>query len=379
MRTAEILCLGFCVGLWAPPLPMIASEIDEAALRQLSEVESSDQPGTAAGAWAKVAAADVEQLPRILAAIDSGKPLAANWLRAAVDTISERALANRHELPVDKLVAFIRDTSHDPQARRLAFEWLRRVKPEQGARMIAGMLQDPSVELRREAVALRIESGNQLESNGQLPAAISAYQEGLSGARDEDQVKELAKRLRGLDQKLDLPKHFGFIQKWKLIGPFDNSNQVGLDNVYPPEIAVDLQGEYAGKDARATWHEFQGEDDFGMIDMNKTFGKLKEVTGYAWTEFYSDRQQDVELRLGCKNAWKLWVNGELLFRRNEYHRGMQMDQYRIKATLKPGRNEILFKLCQNEQVESWTVEWQFQLRVCDATGTAIHSAPTPKN
>jgi hypothetical protein len=34
----------------------------------------------------------------------------------------------------------------------------------------------------------------------------------------------------------------------------------------------------------------------------------------------------------------------------------------------------LIKLCQNEQKEEWTVQWQFQLRVCDASGTAVLSS-----
>jgi hypothetical protein len=57
---------------------------------------------------------------------------------------------------------------------------------------------------------------------------------------------------------------------------------------------------------------------------------------------------------------------------------MQLDQYRVPATLHPGRNQILLKVCQNEEVESWTVEWQFQIRVCDAVGSAILSTTRPK-
>ena len=52
---------------------------------------------------------------------------------------------------------------------------------------------------------------------------------------------------------------------------------------------------------------------------------------------------------------------------------MRIDQYKLPVQLKKGANIILIKACQNEQKEEWTVEWQFQLRVCDATGTAIHS------
>ncbi len=374
MRTIPPMCLWLVLAsLLAAPVALAAEAFD-ASLQQLSQIDSTDQPNSVSAAWKNVAQGDIQQLPQVLATIDGANPLAANWLRAAADAMAERALANKQSLPTVELERFITQTRHDPRARRQAFEWLRKVEPEQAAKLIPGMLQDPSVELRRESVALRITEAQQSEAAGARDSAITAYRQALDGARDEDQVKEIAKSLRGLDQEIDLPKHFGFIQNWQLIAPFDNTNQTGLDTVYPPESAIDLKSEVPGKDATAKWQAFTGEDDFGMIDLNKPFGALKEVVGYAWTEFQSDTEQEVELRLGCKNAWKVWVNGELLFSRNEYHRGMQMDQYRMQAKLKPGKNEILVKVCQNEQTESWTVEWQFQLRVCDATGTAIHSA-----
>jgi hypothetical protein len=52
---------------------------------------------------------------------------------------------------------------------------------------------------------------------------------------------------------------------------------------------------------------------------------------------------------------------------------MKIDQYQLPGQLNPGKNTILVKACQNEQIETWTVEWQFQLRVCDSSGTAILS------
>ena len=53
---------------------------------------------------------------------------------------------------------------------------------------------------------------------------------------------------------------------------------------------------------------------------------------------------------------------------------MEIDQYRVNAQLKPGKNTLLVKMCQNEQKEDWTKEWEFQLRVTDALGTPIVSA-----
>ena len=98
---------------------------------------------------------------------------------------------------------------------------------------------------------------------------------------------------------------------------------------------------------------------------------LKETVGYAYTEFESSRARSAEIRLGCKNAWKIWLNGKLIFGRDEYHRGQKIDQYKLPIELKAGKNTILVKACQNEQTEEWTVQWEFQLRICDATGSAI--------
>ena len=191
-------------------------------------------------------------------------------------------------------------------------------------------------------------------------------------ALDVGQVKAIAKQLRGLGREVDLPRRFGFLMRWQVIGPFDNTGREGFDKPYPPEEAVDLAETYGAKgDQKVQWQQLATSDEFGMVDLNKPFGMLKEVVGYAFTNFESDADRSVELRLGCQNAWKVWVNGKLLFAREEYHRGARIDQYRIPAQLRAGNNTILIKLCQNEQTEEWTVPWQFQMRVCDSAGTAI--------
>jgi hypothetical protein len=92
---------------------------------------------------------------------------------------------------------------------------------------------------------------------------------------------------------------------------------------------------------------------------------------YATTSYRSHKDQAIEFRLGTPNAWKMWVNGQLVFQREEYHRSTRMDQYKIPVTLKSGANTILLKVCQNEQTQSWAQDYKFQLRVCDATGSAV--------
>jgi len=52
---------------------------------------------------------------------------------------------------------------------------------------------------------------------------------------------------------------------------------------------------------------------------------------------------------------------------------VEIDQYRLSAKLKAGKNVILIKCCQNEQKEDWTKGWEFQIRLTDAEGTPLAS------
>ena len=115
--------------------------------------------------------------------------------------------------------------------------------------------------------------------------------------------------------------------------------------------------------------------------MNLPYGMIKEVVSYAYTEYDATESRKAELRLGGKNAWKVWVNGKFIFGRDEYHRGKRIDQCSLPIDLKKGTNTILVKVCQNEQEQSWTKDWDFQVRISDATGAAIlakNRKPTPK-
>ena len=324
--------------------------------------------------WKQLAGADASQLTTLLEAMDGANDLAANWLRSAVDAIVGREVSAARPLPLVALGKFLLDVRHEPRARRLAYELIARVDAVSAEKLLPGMLNDPSLELRRDAVQKVIDQAAQTFDAGNKPGATLLFQQALAFARDVEQIDGVAKKLKDLGQPVDLPAHFGFLTKWKVIGPFDNTGGKGFDVAYPPEAKVDFAAEYDGKSGKVRWQDFATKHDYGMVDLNKPCGKLQGGLGYAYTEFISDRPQTVELRLGGKNSWKVWLNGTLLFGRDEYHRQAGIDQYRMPASLQPGRNTILVKVCQNEQVEDWTVEWEFQLRVTDSLGTPIVSS-----
>ncbi len=331
----------------------------------------------ASRAWKELAAAKAEALPELLAGMNGANALVQNWLAAAVETVASRQLATGGTLPVAELGQFLFETRHDARPRRLAYDLIAQVDPGSAARMLPGFINDPANDLRRDAVETFIADGKKALASGQKPGATLLFQQALGASRDAAQIDRLAGSLRELGQKVDLIRQFGFLVDWRVIGPFDNTGRAGFEVVYPPEQALDFKASYEGKGVQASWKSLTSTNDHGVVDLNIPFGKLKEVTGYAATSFYSDIARPAELRLGCKNGWKIWFNGQFMFGRDEYHRGAEIDQYRLPIQLQPGENTILVKLCQNEQKEEWTVEWEFQLRVTDPLGTPIYSGPKP--
>ena len=342
----------------------------EDALKSLTAIEREGRGNEAASAaWQDVVKAGPSAIPALLAAAGKGSEVADNWLRLAGDVIIENAARARQPLPLAEVAAFVSDATHPPAGRVMAFDLLQRADAKKADELEPSLVQDPVQALRRGAVQRLIDAAKNKTGDEQKAGYLAA----LAAVRDEDQTTFLAGELKKLEVPVDLPLHFGFLMKWDLIGPFDNTARKGFDTVFPPEKEVTLDAAYDGKGAPVKWQPFESKDEYGKLDFNKPLGLQKETVAYATTTFDSATEREAELRLGCKNAWKVWLNGKLLFARDEYHRGQEMDQYKLKGHLQKGANVILVKCCQDEQKEQWTVEWEFQLRVCDSTGTAILS------
>lgn len=317
-------------------------------------------------------AADASALVEILNALNTANPLAANWLRSAFESIADRTLETGSEFPVDDVFAYFNNRENNPLSRRLAYEWLLKVDPQLESQVIPEALDDPSGEMRRDAVARLIEIAAEFRGNEQTEQAIATYQQALAGATDDDQVKAIVAPLEELGVDVDVTRHFGFLTEWSLVGPFDNVGMAGFDVAYAPETDFNLNAEYEGQLGPVTWQTFSTDDEYGIFDIAALTAPHKGAITYAYAEFESPDAQQVQFRIGTGNAWKLWVNGELLFAREEYHRGMWLDQYIVDGALQTGVNQILLKVCQNEQTEDWAQDWTFQFRICDPSGKAIH-------
>jgi hypothetical protein len=352
--------------------PAVAADIQPL----LARIKAVGREGTgnveAGRAWGELTRAGPDALPAILAAMDDANPTATNWLRTAVDSIAERERDAGRPLPAEALETFVKDTRHAGRPRRLAYEWLARVDPTAPDRLLPGMLHDPGAELRRDAVGRAIDQAQALLDRGDRDVARDAFRHALSGACEKDQVEAIAQKLKPLGVTVDPASHLGFVRRWLLASPFDSTGGTGFARAFPPEEKVDPAATYPGKGgAPARWVEHVTEDPYGIVDLNKALGKQKGVVAYAFAVIESPTARPVEVRAGCVTALKLFLNGKEIFGREEYHHGMTMDQHVGFGRLRAGRNELLVKVCQNEQTDDWAQDWKFQVRLCDQAGAAV--------
>jgi len=348
-----------------------------AALKAVCAVESNGAGHeSAVEAMKELNAASIDQVPEIIKAMDDANKLSQNWLRSAVVS----AIARGGELPREQVQSILDEKSHCSSGRLLAFEILTDGNETLAAEMIPGFIQDPSLPLRYKAVAALVAQTETI-SQDDSQTVIGLLGAALKNARDVGQIQQIASKLATHGIQVDLQSQLGFIPSWNVVGSFDNKDMAGFDVAYGPEQAIgmiDLNATYKDLEGNeTTWKEVTTDNPVGNVDLNSYIGKVKGATVYALGNFKSLEACDAEIRIGTANATKIWLNGELVMVNEIYHNSNSIDKFTGNVKLKEGDNQIFIKVCQNEQKEPWAQDWQFQLRVCDATGKPIEQAKAP--
>lgn len=373
-HVAVLFTLGLSVG---SAISARGADLDAALSKVRAVGAKGEGHAGAIAALKELGGTSTKDLLTILGAMDGANKVACNWLRSLAESAVERGTAQGQAMPVKELEQFLADRKHSPLGRRFAYELIASVDPTAEARLIPGCIDDESMELRRDAVALLLKGAEEAEKGGNTAEVVKISTEAYNAARLPEQVKSIAEKLTKLGVEVDVARQFGLIQNWHVIGPFDHTDNKGFDVAYEPEKSVDLNAKPQGKKGEVAWKSVVTKKVDGIVDLNEHVGKEKFAIAYAFNEFESDKDQEVEIRYGSINGSKVWVNGELIAANDIYHTGFEIDQYRGKVKLKKGKNQILVKICQNNQTEQWAQDWQFLLRVCDHLGTAVLSTDRP--
>ena len=347
------------------------------AIGTVQKVElHGDGHAAATKAMAVLNRVSASQIPMLFDALDESNQISANWLRAAI----QKSLANTAELPTDSIREYFDDHSNSAKGRWLAWQILAKEMPDFRAATIDQLATDPSMPLREIGIEKLLADASTFgtdidEMDDKAKEEKKALlQLALENARDVDQITSISKSLAPLGQEINLRKHLGFLETWHLVSGFDNKEESGFDVAYEPEKqlgSVDLAGTFTVGEETAAWKESTTEDETGVVDLNEVIAKDKGVIAYASSTYESETDCEAEVRIGTPNAHKIWINGELVMSNEIYHNSNSIDKFSSTVKLKKGSNQIVVKLCQNEQTEPWAQDWSFQLRFCDSTGKAL--------
>jgi hypothetical protein len=314
-----------------------------------------------------------EVLPRVLAAMDSANPVAANWLRTAYEAIVAREMARENpRLPLQGLWAFVADPKHSGKARRLALALCDRLEPDYLKRVIPGMITDP--EFREDAVEMTLAAGQQALVDGDSETARAEFHKAFEHARDGQQTQRAAGKLAGLGEDVDIAAHLGLVTDWWLVGPFDAPQTSGFAIEFPPERRIDLNAEYVGQDARTiTWVRHRAPDPLGLVNLVQALAPAKEAVGYAYAQLDSPSQRTAQLRCGADDNCTVWLNSEKVFGREQWLNGIRFDRFVAPVQLRRGANQLLVKVCQGPPNKDPQVpnNWSLQLRFCDEEGQGL--------
>jgi hypothetical protein len=328
-------------------------------------------------AWGKLVAAGPAVLPDLLDALDTPDTAVANWLRTAFDRIVEAELKNGGKrLEAELFLKYADDPRRQGRARRLALELADRLRPGTRDQRLPGWIDDPEF----GSDAIDFELARLPMANLDAAALLTRYRQLFAAARDIEQARAIARKLKEKNVEVSVADHLGFLRHWLVVGPFPGNLPKGYAAVFPPEEKLDLAAEYTGKgDKPIRWQRLAVPEAatgrLGVVDLFKPLGEPEDAVGYAYTAFDSPSDQEVEFRGSADDNFQVWVNGRRVFGLEEYRNGLRIDRHRFRVPLRVGRNTVLVKVCQGKSDGgSADTTFEFVLRVCDPTGKGVHLA-----
>ena len=166
----------------------------------------------------------------------------------------------------------------------------------------------------------------------------------------------------------------GFITEdaWMILGPFDNSNEIGYDTTYIQEESpmIDLTAKYDGLNGQVSWEKFSDEALDAYIHLGEY--NVDWRVSYIFATVTSPDERKAQIRWDSDDQGKVWLNGKQISAHTKTF-AAEIDKYTIPVTLKQGKNNILVKVCNRQS------GWGFYLRITDQNGKPfddlkIHSA-----
>ncbi len=164
-------------------------------------------------------------------------------------------------------------------------------------------------------------------------------------------------------------EQLGFVDRWLLVGPFDNEGKSGLDTPQAPELelgAAIVPGRaYTGKERAVRYRPVPREFPHGFLDFGSLLRPEQKVCAYATTFVRSKEPLKAPRRIsawvGSGGAFKLFWNGKEVLKSSSYA-AHDFDRRATLLELQPGINQLVVKVCGDDAAPV------LSLRLGDAKG-----------
>ncbi|MFZ0961797.1 MAG: glycoside hydrolase family 2 TIM barrel-domain containing protein, partial [Terriglobia bacterium] len=143
----------------------------------------------------------------------------------------------------------------------------------------------------------------------------------------------------------------GEIQRWAVVGPFENPGRAGLDREYPPEKEFRMDQSYPGKNGSVNWKPVTvWQADGYSLGMGTRFDDW--TVHYAYTQLYSPKQVEAQFKLTCQQGCRLWLKGkEIIYSAVSGPNENTL----VPVTLYAGWNRVLVKVDRTKMQHSFLV------------------------
>ena len=164
------------------------------------------------------------------------------------------------------------------------------------------------------------------------------------------------------EKALEEMKQTGVVHEysWHILGPFDNQNNVGYDTAYIPEdiSEIDFEARYEGVNGEVKWIQHSDNAFDGYVNLGRD---VNSSVSYAWVTVNAPDERDVQLRFGCDDLGKVWLNGKEEIKKDHSSWAI-VDDMVVPVKLNQGENTILVK------VGNAGASWGFYFRITDSDG-----------
>jgi tetratricopeptide (TPR) repeat protein len=177
------------------------------------------------------------------------------------------------------------------------------------------------------------------------------------------QIRAL-RRLGKIDEARALLPAMGFIDRWAMLGSFDNEAGKGFLTAFAPEKKIDFDRAVDGPLVPLRWRELERTTDFGSLPLAGAMWPREEAVAYVATWVRSDAAVDARLRLTTGVATRVWLDGGLVLSEERLDGG-DLDNLVVPVRLQQGWNQLLIKSAQKSG------SWWLQVRLTDRAGIPL--------